>query len=322
MRLAVSLLVVLGFVACSAAPPLILASPPSVDVASPLRGVPDPGVDPAVVLLDLGGGGACTGALLASDVVLTARRCIAPTSGGSGDSQCPEVGPDAASHRDLSTVHVLVGDDAASAVERARGRAVLVPPGSELCGADVAVLLLDATIDDVAPLVAHATGAAVGVHVRSVSYGGGHKLVRDHVPVTATSSSELALGEAPCDGAPGGPAIDEASGEVVGVLSRGGSACDDRQGYDVDTRADVFLALIDEGLAEGSLSHAAHQAKEKKGPVDLGASCSHGSDCAAGMCVAFAGSRYCTRSCSSEDRCPSGARCMGTQEDSTVCVEE
>jgi hypothetical protein len=215
-----------------------------------------------------------------------------------------------------------VGNDASSAVERARGRAVLVPPEDALCGADVAVLLLDATIDDIAPLVAHTTGAAVGVHVRSVSFRGGRKLVRDHVPVTATSSRELELAEAPCDGVPGVPAIDEASGEVVGVLSRGGPTCDDSHGYDVETRADAFLSLIEDALAQGSLSHAAHQAKEKKGPVDLGASCSRGSECAAGVCVAFAGSRYCTRTCNPEDRCPSGTRCMGTQEDSTVCVEE
>jgi hypothetical protein len=261
----------------------------------------------------------CTGALLASDVVLTARRCIALLS---GDGPCPAQGTPVTGARDVSTLRVLVGENAASAVERARGRAVLVPAGDDLCGADIALLLLDATIDDVAPLVAHATGAAVGDHVRSVSYSAGSKLVRDHVPITATSSAELELDEAPCDGTPGGPAIDESSGEVVGVLSRSGPACDDTQGYDVDTRVDAFLSLVDEALAEGSLSHATHQAKEKKGPVDLGSSCSRGSSCAAGACVEYAGSQYCTRPCSSEDRCPSATRCMGTQQDSTVCVEE
>jgi Trypsin len=320
MRLAVPLLLLLAGLACSAAPSSLgLLPPPSVDVASPLRGVPDPGADPAVVLLDLGSDGLCTGALLASDVVLTARRCVAVPS---GDGPCPAQGAQVTGTRNLSTLRVLVGESAASAVERARGRAVLVPPGDVLCGADIAVLLLDSTIDDIAPLVAHSTGAAVGAHVRSVSYGGGNKLVRDHVPIAATSSAELELDEAPCDGTPGGPAVDEASGEVVGVFSRSGPACSDSQGYDVDTRVDVFLSLVDEALAQGSLSHAAHQAKEKKGPVDLGSSCSHGSSCAAGACVEYAGSQYCTRSCSSEDRCPTATRCMGTQQDSTVCVEE
>jgi hypothetical protein len=292
---------------------------PSVDVAYPLRGVPDREADPAVVLLDLAGDGLCTGALLAADVVLTARSCIALPS---GEPQCPATGPQITNGRDLSTIRVLVGEDDASAVERARGRAVLVPPGDVLCGADLAILLLDSTLDDIAPLVTRPTGAAVGDHVRSVTYAGGHKLVRDHVPVTATSSRELALAEAPCDATPGGPAIEESSGEIVGVFSRSGPACSDTEGYDVDTRADAFLDLVAAALAQGSTSSQAHQAKQKKSPVDLGASCSDGTDCAAGACVDYQGSRYCTRSCTATDHCPSASHCLGTQQDSTVCVEE
>jgi hypothetical protein len=297
----------------------LLADAPYVDVASPLRGIPDPGADPAVVLLDLGGEGWCTGALLASDVVLTARRCIALPQ---GDASCPTPGPDVANSRDLTTIRVLVGDDAATAVERARGRAVLVPPGEALCGADIALLLLDSTLDDIAPLVTTTTGSAMGDHVRSVSYAGGHKLVRDHVPVAATSSSELELTEAPCDGTPGGPAIDEVSGLVVGVLSRSGPACGAGDGYDVETRTDTFLALVNEALLRGTVSHAEDQAKEKKGAVDLGASCVHGSDCAAGVCVVYDGSQYCTRPCSVHDACPTKNRCMLTQQSSSACVAE
>ena len=317
MRLALLSLVVTVVVACSAAATPLIASAPSVDVASPLRGIPDPGADPAVVLLDLDAGDPCTGALLAADVVLTARRCIAlPT-----DSPCAS-GPEVLNSRDLTTIRVLVGDDSASAVERARGRAVLVPGGDALCGADIALLLLDRTIDDIAPLAVRPTGAAVGDHVRSVAFGGGRKLVRDHVPIAATSSRELELTEAPCDGAPGGPAIEEASGQVVGVLSRGGPTCRAADGYDVDTRADAFSSLVDDALAEGTVSHASHQARQKKGAVDLGASCTQGSDCAAGVCVDYAGSRYCTRPCSPHDRCPAKTRCMATRQSSTVCVQD
>jgi hypothetical protein len=290
-----------------------LADAPYIDVASPLRGILDPGADPAVVLLDLDGEGHCTGALLASDVVLTARRCLALPS---GDTRCPAV----ENSRDLATIRVLVGDDESSAVERARGRAVLVPPGDILCGADIALLLLDSTIDDIAPLAASPSGAAVGDHVRSVSYAGGHKVVRDHVPIAATSSRELQLSEASCEGTPGGPAIDEVSGKIVAVLSRSAPACGD--GYDVDTRTDVFSSLVNDALAQGTTSHASGQAKQKKGAVDLGASCSRGSDCAAGVCAIYGGSQYCTRPCSSHDACPTKNRCMNTQQSATACIEQ
>jgi hypothetical protein len=306
--------------ACSSAPPSpFAAGPPSVDVVSALRGVPDRGADPAVVLLDVGGEGLCTGALLAADIVLTARRCTAIVT---GDARCPASGPQVASARDLTTIRVLVGDDSASAVERARGRAALVPDGDELCGSDLALLLLDSTIDDIAPFVVRPTGAALGDHVRSVGYANGQKLVRDHVPVAATSSRELSLAEAPCDGTPGGPAIDEASGQLVGVLSRTGPTCDATDGYDVDTRADAFLPLIARALAEGDVSHASHQAKQKKGPVDVGASCVHGSDCAAGVCADYAGAQYCTRPCTAVDRCPSKYRCMATAQGPSACIQE
>jgi protease YdgD len=308
----------LAVLACSSAQPSSLAaSPPSVDLAVPPRGVPDRGADPAVVLLDVAGQGWCSGALVAADVVLTARRCISILQ---GDLRCPAAGPQIAGARDLTTVRVLVGEDAATAVERARARSAVVPDGDVLCGADIALLALDATIDDVSPLVVHATGAAVGDHVRTVAYARGHRMVRDHVPVAASSSRELSLAEAPCEGEAGGPALDEATGEVVGVLSRGGPSCGAGAGYDVDTRADAFLPLVQRALAAGAAAHGAHQAKPKKGPVDLGASCVRASDCAAAACVDYGGSQYCSRLCGATDHCPSKYRCVATQEGPTACV--
>jgi hypothetical protein len=294
-------------------------APPSADIASPLRAVPDPGADPAVVLLARADGTTCAGALIGADVVLTARRCISVLL---GDPQCPASGPQTGGGVDLTTVRVLMGDDVASAALRARGRASLVPAGDVLCGADVALLLLDSTIDDVAPLVVRSTGAAVGDHARHVGFDGAHKIVRDHVPVSAVSSREIALTEAPCDGVPGGPAIDEGTGEIVGVLSRGGTACGASGGFDVDTRADVFASLVATALAEGTPAHATHPAKEKKGPIDLGASCAVGHDCAAGVCLTYRGARYCSRACGPEDRCPAKDHCMETTEGLAACVIE
>jgi hypothetical protein len=316
--LVVAAVALASLLACASAAPLPSIAGPSIDRASPVLGTPDRGADPAVVLLDVGGQGTCTGALLAPDVVLTARRCIALLA---GDARCPATGAQLAGARDLTTIRVLVGDEAGASVERARVRSALVPEGDVLCGADVALLALDATIDDVAPLVVSATGAAVGDHVRSVSFAGGRKRVRDHVAVAAASSRELSLAESPCDGPAGGPSIDEVSGQVVGIRSRSGPACTAADGYDVDTRADAFLPLVERALAAGAVAHGAHLAREKKGPVDLGAACDHGADCAAGICVDYAGARYCTRACGPVDRCPAKTRCMASVEGPTVCVE-
>lgn len=315
------LALLVAVVACSGGPSApAVPGPPVVDVSSPLRGIPDPGADPAVVLLEADGRSPCSGALLASDVVLTARRCVAMTE---GDLDCPARGAQLSGAIDLTNLRVLVGPDAATATERARGRAVLVPEGDVLCGADVALLLLDATIDDIAPLVVQPTGAAVGDHVRSVAYSGGLQVVRDHVPIRSVSSAELELVEAPCVASPGGPAIDETSGQVVGVVSRSGPSCTAGDaGYDVDTRADAFLQLVEEALEEGQASHQADQAKEKKGPVDMGASCTTGAQCAAGDCVSYQGAEYCSRSCAPTDKCPSDCKCMGAQGGLTVCVQD
>jgi hypothetical protein len=305
--------------ACSGAPaaPDVLSAP-QVDLAMPLRGVPDNAYDPAVVLLAIDGKPWCIGTLLEEDVVITARRCIEILQ---GDDPCPS-GPGWNAPRDLSTIHVLVGDDVGSAIDRAQGREVVLPSADALCGADLALLLLDAPIGDIDPVVVSPTGAAQGDHVRTVAFGTDIKLVRDHVPVTQESSRELGLAQAPCVGLPGGALIDMTTGNLLGVVSRGGPACSAADGWEVATRADAFFPLIEQALSLGTLSHASGRAKEKKGPIDQGASCSAASQCAAGACVTYANAQYCTRTCGPTDRCPSTTHCMASAQSTTVCVAE
>jgi hypothetical protein len=320
MRVSLLFLVAGLVVACSGSPPDSLQdSEPSADIAPSLQGVPDRGHDPAVVLLEAGAQGPCAGALLAQDVVLTARRCLEITQ---GDLACPAKGRQIAGPLDLTNVQVLVGDDVASAVVSARGRGAVFPAGDELCGDDIALLLLDTPIEDIAPLVVDPMGAPSGDHVRSVAFTPTTKIVRDHVPVPYTDATEIELAEAPCVASPGGVAIDETSGEVVGIVSRGGPSCGAAPGWEIATRPDAYYDLVEQALAMGSMSHASHMAKETKGPVDMGATCTDGSACAAGVCVTYEDATYCSRECSSADACPTDWRCMTTVQSTSCCAQE
>jgi hypothetical protein len=299
------------------------SSRPSADLAVPVTGVPDRGDEPAVVAVDVAGAKLCSGSLLAPDVVLTARRCVSEML---PESECPVRTRPAVATRSNDSIRILVGEDVVTAAERARSRGLVLPPGNEACGADIALVLLDQSIDDVQPLAVSATGSAKGSHVRTVGFGlaGGplpQKLLRDHLRVLDATAEELAVAEASFDRTPGAVAVDETSGQVVGILSRGavtgGVTCG------VYTRADRYLALVEEALAQSVVapgSTAANRLKAKKGPADLGANCARGADCAAGVCVTLGAERYCSRSCDPHDRCPAHFRCERSEQGDRVCI--
>jgi len=294
---------------------------PSADVAEPVAGVADLGTDPAVVAIDWGGQVACAGALVASDVVLTARHCV---SSRDTEVACTSAAPAAPALLPARSLGVRVTDGGDFFAPRVRVQRIIVPPVASACGADIALLELEQPVDTVQPLVVHQEGIAVGGHVRSVGFeveasvsAGFEKRVRDHIVVADTTATEILLREAVCTSGCGGPAIDEATGEIVGVVSRGGPD------GDVATRADAFLPFIEAELAEaGSSRPIVGASKEKKGPVDMGANCTDGADCAAGVCVTDAARRYCSRSCSPHDHCPAHFRCETSAQGVPVCVAD
>ena len=303
---------------------------PAADVASPPPGVADRGADPAVVAVDFGGAAPCAGALLAPDVVITALHCVSLSTAATDCASRPDASLDAGGARALraaASIRVLAGDGAGGLVERARGREIRAPavpgpgsaPGVSSCDADVAMLLLDQGVAGVAPLAVRATGAARGDHVRSVGLRAGAKVVREHVAVLDSAPTNLEVGE-DVMGEGGGPALDEDTAEIVGVASRG-----DGPGRDVYTRADVFLSLV-EGALDDSRSAggvSSDVAKVEKGPLDMGGACLAGSDCAAGVCVSAPGAvaQYCSRTCGTGDRCPTGFRCVKSAGGAQVCEE-
>jgi hypothetical protein len=321
---------VLLFMGCSgeASTPSSLAGAPRASVLDPIAGIPDPGADPAVVLLASADGAVCAGTLIAEDAVLTARHCLTASR---DPPSCSSPDP---SLVDPASVAVVVGENDSAAQTAAHGRAILVAsePG---CDADIAVLLLDALIDGIEPMVVRSTGAAEGDLVRTVGFASlagsrPTKIVRDRITVVQTDDTELRLRETACEDGCGGPIIDESSAQIVGVLS-GPSAASAGQGdgavvpWDVGVRADAFSALIKQGLAEAApLPSSTGRAKTKKGSVDAGANCDTAADCAAGVCVTDGARQYCSMTCSSRDRCPTLFRCekaAGPTGLQSVCVE-
>jgi hypothetical protein len=243
---------------------------------------------------------------------------------------CPATGVQVLGDRDPSSLSILVGDDVASGHRVARGVAVIAPSGATLCDGDIAVIVLDQPVKTAKPLLVRSRGAVRGERVRAVGFGtngdglaasAGAKLVREHVRVLSVSVAELTVGEATCHGDSGGPALDEDTGEILGVVSRGGPACEGPGVHNIYTRADAFTWLVDEAFARvagldreglpdaGAPAPAPAKGSKQKPPSDLGGPCEEGADCAAGVCITDPEGMYCSRPCGTGDRCPAHYHC-------------
>jgi secreted trypsin-like serine protease len=221
----------------------------------------------------------------------------------------------------------LLGEDVATGVVVAEGEMVFVPQSDVLCGADIALILLDRPVDSVKPVHVQAAGVAQGQHVRSVGYGvvaagdpDDAKLLREHVEVLATSATEFQVSEATCLGDVGGPAFDEQTGQVVGIVSRAGPSCEGTSAYNVYTRADAFYPLVEEALLSSAEAGKKQTTTSTKEPTDIGGACFTGSDCGAGACVDDGTSEYCSQSCAPTDPCPTDFTCVAAPGGDLVCV--
>jgi MYXO-CTERM domain-containing protein len=187
----------------------------------------------------------CSATLIAPQLMLTARHCVAPTPGGNVNCETDRFGPTVAPSElkfsnDVEPNLSSRWFDAAS---------VLVSPDSDFtCGYDIAVVLLD---EPVPPEVAKPAEPRFfpwiesGEPYSAVGYGGsdadeeaaeyGIRHSRSGLSVACGQSNNCAdhtvmsqefLGtEGACKGDSGGPALDE-NGQVIGVLSRGADGCE------------------------------------------------------------------------------------------------
>jgi hypothetical protein len=207
----------------------------------------------------------CSGALVAPNLVLTARHCVSravtatPSCDAKGRSHN---GVHLAEDADPQQITIFARGEVHpdSDIPSARAIRTLHPSGQVLCDADVAFLVLDRPVTGVRIMPMRLSGPVEsGDIVVPVGFGGGAKMAvgtrvaRPVSTVLATGPAsnrdtgavlgprEFEVDQATCRGDSGGPAVDARTGEIVGVVSRGGSCS--AQGNHVYTRVDAYNRL-------------------------------------------------------------------------------
>jgi len=227
----------------------------------------------------------CSGALVAPNLVLTARHCVSraitatPACDARGESHN---GLHLAEDADPGTIGIYVGAHVHVDRDPIRAHAIrtLHPVGRVLCDADVAFLVLDHPLLDVTVLPIRLHGAVEsGDRVLPIGFGGGvtneigNRVARFGSTVLAVGPAanadtgavlgprEFEVDEATCRGDSGGPAIDARTGEIVGVVSRGASCS--AAGNHVYTRVDAYAQLAAAAFSAASKAALEHVAQNE-----------------------------------------------------------